>query len=72
VRIETFYSHLNGYEWLEVRRKGFWNEIVETIELIDASQFLTKVSKESSMIGKLLYDPGALNKEFKQLLEEKG
>jgi hypothetical protein len=24
------------------------------------------------MIGKLLYDPGALNKEFKQLLEEKG
>src|SRR5690606_31413290 len=72
VRIDTFYSHLNGYEWLEVRRKGFWTEIEQVIESIDASQFLTKVSKEKTMTGRLLYDPGTINKEFKKLLENAG
>ena len=72
MRIETFYSHLNGYEWLEVRRKGFWDEIVRVIASIDASKFLTKVSKERTMAGRLLYDPGTLNKEFKSLLEATG
>lgn len=72
VRIETFYSHLNGYEWLEVRRRGFWKEIKRVIESIDASKFRTKVSKEKTMAGRLLYDPGTINKEFKRLLENAG
>ncbi|MGD9631043.1 MAG: BglII/BstYI family type II restriction endonuclease [Pyrinomonadaceae bacterium] len=72
MRIETFYSHLNGYEWLEVRRKGFWTEIEQVIASIDASKFLTKVSKEKTMKGRLLYDPGTINKEFKWLLESAG
>lgn len=72
MRIETFYSHLNGWEWLQVQRPGFWQEIEAVIASIDAAKFLTKISKERTMAGRLLYDPGTLNGEFKKLLEEAG
>jgi hypothetical protein len=72
MKIETFYSHLNGYEWLQVRRPGFWEEIESTIESIDADKCRTKVSKEKGMVGKLLFNPAAMNLEFKKSLESKG
>jgi hypothetical protein len=72
MKIQAFYSHLNGYEWLQVRRPGFWGEINETIDSIDARVCKTKVSKEKGMIGRLLYNPAALNLEFKSRLESKG
>ena len=71
MKIYTFYSHLNGYEWLKVRRPGFWEEIEQTITSINAETFRTKVSKEQGMVGKLLYNPTALNKAFKESLEAK-
>lgn len=71
MRIEKFYSHLNGYEWMEVQRKGFWAEIEDTISSIDAEKNRTKKSKEKGMMGKMLYDPTALNLEFKKRLEQK-
>lgn len=71
MRIEQFYSHLNGYEWMEVQRKGFWAEIEDTISSIDAEENRTKKSKEKGMMGKMLYDPIALNLEFKKRLEQK-
>jgi hypothetical protein len=52
VRIEKFYTHLNGYEWLKVRRVGFWEEIERTISSIDVERCRTKVSKEQRMLGK--------------------
>jgi hypothetical protein len=72
VRIETFYSHLNGWEWLQVQRPGFWQEIETVIGTIEAAKFLTKVSKEKTKEGRLLYDPGTLNSEFKILLQLAG
>ena len=72
MKIETFYSHLNGFEWLEVRRPGFWREIEKTVASIDAELCRTKVSKEKGMVGKLLFNPAALNNEFKQSLQDKG
>jgi len=72
MKIETFYSHLNGFEWLQVRRPGFWNEIEKTVSSIDAESCRTKVSKEKGMVGALLYNPAALNSAFKQSLEKKG
>lgn len=69
MRIDTFYSHLNGYEWLKVRRDGFWEQIEETIAAIDGEACRTKVSKEKGMVGKMLFDPAALNTEFKSKLE---
>jgi len=72
MKIETFYSHLNGYEWLQVRRPGFWDEIENTIASVDAEECRTKVSKEKGIVGKLLYNPAAMNLAFKENLEAKG
>jgi hypothetical protein len=71
MKIDAYYSHLNGWEWLQVRRPGFWEEIKKIIDSIDAESHKIKISKEKGMLGKKLYDPGALNITFKKLLEEK-
>lgn len=72
MRIVEFYSHLNGYEWLTVRRPNFWAEIEQTITSINANSCRTKVSKEIRMAGQLKYDPTTLNIEFKTRLESLG
>jgi hypothetical protein len=72
MRIAKYYSHLNGWEWLQVRRPGFWAEIEAIIQRIDANQFKTKVSKERRMKGQLKYSPVSLNAEFDRLLSEAG
>ena len=72
MKIETYYSHLNGYEWLQYTRPTFWGEIDRTIKGIKGQACLTKVSKEKTMPGKLLYNPADLNKAFKIGLENNG
>ena len=69
MKIEATYSHLNGQEWLMVRRSGVWEKIVEVIESIDASILKTKISKEKGMVGRKLYDPAAMNCAFKDRFE---
>jgi hypothetical protein len=64
MRIGALYSHLNGHEWLLVHEKGIWDEIVQTIKSVDAARHRTKVSKEKTMRGKVLYAPKELNKAF--------
>jgi hypothetical protein len=68
--IET-YSHLNGLEFLIVHKPKLWNEIQEVIKSLNASKCKTKVSKEKTMKGKLLFSPIDMNKEFKSLLKKK-
>ena len=65
MRIEAQYSHLNGYEYLLVHHPDLWNEVVEVVESVDAEACRTKVSKEKTMRGKLLYSPGDMNTAFK-------
>ncbi len=65
MRIGALYSHLSGYEWLLHHKRELWQEIENVVGSIDASQFLTKESKEERKLGKLLYSPSALNAEFK-------
>lgn len=64
MKIEQKYSHLNGEEYLLVHRKKLYDEIIKTIESIDANNLMKKISKEKTMKGKALYSPIALNKEF--------
>ena len=66
--VET-YSHLNGIEFLTVHKPHLWNEIQQVIELVDAETCKTKISKERSKKGKLLYSPGDMNQSFKKLLK---
>jgi hypothetical protein len=68
--IET-YSHLNGLEFLLVHKPNLWKEIKDVIGLVDAEICKNKVSKEKTMIGKLLYSPIALNKTFEKFLRTK-
>ncbi|GAP19901.1 BglII/BstYI family type II restriction endonuclease [Leptolinea tardivitalis] len=72
MKISEIYSHLNGLEYLQVHKVQLWEEIKEVIELIDAEKCKTKVSKEKTMLGKLLFSPVALNAEFKSLLRKRG
>jgi len=67
MKITQKYSHLNGEEYLIVHHKKIYDEILKVIESVDAERFKTKISKEKTMKGKRLYDPKALNKEFKRI-----
>lgn len=68
--VET-YSHLNGLEFLLVHKPSLWQEIQSVISGVDAEKCLTKVSKEKSMRGRLLYSPIDMNAAFKRLLRAK-
>lgn len=70
--MEQIYSHLNGMEYLQVHKKKLINEIVQTIEKIDASLLKTKCSKETKKKGKMLYSPKALNKAFDKEFKKRG
>ena len=67
MKIVAVYSHLNGLEFLLVHRKGLWKQIRKVISEVDAKACRTKVSKEKTMPGKLLFSPIDLNKSFKKL-----
>ena len=64
MKIAQKYSHLNGEEYLIVHHKKLYKEIIDTIESINASKFMTKESQEKTMSGKMLYSPIELNKAF--------
>ena len=72
MKIEARYSHLNGEEYLLVHRKKLWEEIQDVIAGVDASSCRTKVSKEKTMLGRLLYSPSDMNRAFKNGLEARG
>ena len=72
MKIETFYSHLNGYEWLLVHKPDIWREIEHTIHEIDAHLLAKKISKEKTMQGKELFAPKELNRAFKTKFDHAG
>ena len=62
MRIVEKYSHLNGLEYLLVHKPSLWEEIQQVIANVDATKFKTKISKEKTMVGKMLYAPIEMNK----------
>lgn len=71
MKIVETHSHLNGLEYLLVHKPNLWREIQSVINHVDAERFKTKVSKEKTMKGKILYSPIGMNAEFKRLLRAK-
>lgn len=65
MRIIETYSHLNGLEYLLVHRPNLWDEVLEVVTSVDAEACRTKVSKEKTKKGKLLYSPVDMNERFK-------
>lgn len=66
MRIVERYSHLNGWEHIMVHKPQVWHEIEEVIAIINAEEIRTKVSKEKTKAGRMLYSPGHLNQRFKE------
>lgn len=66
MKIAQKYSHLNGEEYLIVHHKSNYDEIIQIIESIDVNMFLTKISEEKTMPGKMLFSPKELNSVFKE------
>jgi hypothetical protein len=71
MKIVEKYSHLNGLEYLLVHKSFLWKEIEYVISKINAEKCKTKVSKEKTMKGKLLYSPIEMNATFSRLLRAK-
>lgn len=61
MRIVHLYSHLNGYEFIQVHKAHLWREIQDVIEAVNAEACRTKVSKERGHVGELFYSPVDLN-----------
>jgi hypothetical protein len=72
MKIAETYSHLNGLEFLLVHKPMLWEEIQTVVSGVDAGRCKTKLSKEKTMRGKLLYSPIDMNESFKQLLRPRG
>lgn len=64
MEIAHVYSHLNGLEFMLVRKPDLWREIQSAIQNVDAELAFDKVSREKTMPGKILYSPSKLNKLF--------
>lgn len=72
MRIVEHYSHLNGLEYLMIHKPALWAEIQQVIANVDATQFKTKVSKEKTMRGKMLYAPIEMNKAMDAEFQARG
>jgi hypothetical protein len=72
MRIQEVYSHLNGREHILVHKPGMWDQIVEVIGKVDAAGCRTKVSKEKTKVGKILYSPVEMNNCYATLLRAYG
>jgi hypothetical protein len=68
MRMAETYSHLNGLEFLLVHKPKLWEEIKAVVCAVNAHTCKTKVSKEKTMKGKLLYSPVDMNERFRRLL----
>lgn len=71
MQVVAQYSFKNGKEFIEKYHEQEINEVKDIILSVNASRFKTKISREKTMIGRALYSPIALNKEFKRLFRLK-
>ena len=72
MKIAQVYSHLNGLEYMLVRKPELWQEIQQAVKNVDASLAMDKVSREKTMLGKILLSPSKLNQLFKAELSSMG
>ncbi len=63
---------MNGEEYLLVHWSDLWREVQDVIATVDASACKTKVSREKTMPGRMLYSPPDINAAFKTGLDAPG
>ena len=72
MRIAAQYSHLNGREFLLVHHEVLLQEIEEVIASVDAESCRTKMSREKTRTGRLLYSPVDMNRDMAAGFERRG
>jgi len=70
MKIVQYYSHLNGFEYLQYHRPHIWTELENIVANVDATVCRTKQSKEMRKAGQTLYSPVDLNKAFAKLFAQ--
>lgn len=66
MKIVGMYSFKDGQSYVFSNYPKLIDEIMSVISQIDAPKYKTKVSKEKTMAGKMLYAPTRLNSAFKK------
>ena len=72
MRIVARYDFNGGRNEVESRYAAELREIENAIAAVDASRFKTKVSKEKTMPGRMLYAPSDINSEFRCVFQSMG
>lgn len=72
MKVATYYSHLNGLEFLQVHKPHLWDEILDTIDSVDADACRTKISKEIRTKGRKFYSPIEMNKAMDKRFSKHG
>jgi hypothetical protein len=65
MKIAAVYSFNKGKEEITERYAQLLVEVNDTIKAVDASKHKTKISKEKTMPGQVLYSPVSINTDFK-------
>lgn len=71
MKVVITYSFKNGEKFIKEKHPKELEEILKSIEMLDATSCLTKESKEKTMKGKLLFSPRDMNDVIKTYLHEK-
>jgi len=72
MKIVGVYSFKNGKQSIEDKYPHLLKQVEKVIEGVKATEARTKVSREKTMPGKMLYNPKALNKAFETEFGEFG
>lgn len=71
MRIVQTYSHLNGLEFLQVHQPGIWAELRSVVEGVHGESCKTKVGKEKTNSGNLLYSPKDIDRGIQEGLKKR-
>lgn len=72
MQVVNEYSHKGGSEFISENLSVELNEIYRIINSVELEEFRTKVSKEKTMPGELLYSPRELNSRYKKKFNSLG
>ena len=72
MKIVEHHSHLNGREHILVHKPEIWQEVVETIGLIDAEACRSSVPSQSDAADSRRFFPQILNRRFHEAFQGRG
>ena len=72
MKVISEFSQKNGKKFISNEFPNELSEIYEVIEGVNLKDFKTKISREKTMPGELLYSPSELNREYKRRFNNLG